>query len=55
MARRRSLLSQVARDSYLVSRAAGDAKAAERGPGAYAKRIVRRRLRRAIFQLIQPR
>lgn len=55
MARRRSLLSQVDRDAYLVSRTAGDLNAAKRGPGPLVKRIVRRHIRRAIFRLINPR
>lgn len=53
MTRRRSLLGQIQRDAYLTSRAAGDAKAAERGPGPLAKRIVRRQLTRAIFRAIR--
>lgn len=53
MARKRSFLRQLQRDSYLVSRAAGDAQAAERGPGVYAKRRVRRAVTRSIFRLFR--
>lgn len=55
MARRRSLLAQIDRDAYLVSRTAGDAKAAERGPGPLAKRLVRRQVRRRLLSLLNPR
>lgn len=53
MARRRSLLRQIQRDSYLVSRAAGDAHALERGPDAYVKRRARRYLTRSLFRLFR--
>lgn len=51
MTRRRSLLSQVQRDSYLVSRTAGDLHAAERGPKPLAKRVARRYAIRELFRL----
>ncbi len=53
MARRRSILRQVQRASYLVSRAAGDAHAATRGPGSYLKRRARRSLTRSLFRLFR--
>lgn len=53
MARKKSLLSQIQRTSYLLSRDAGDAKAAERGPAVYAKRRARRALTRSIFRLFR--
>jgi hypothetical protein len=49
----RSFLSQVRRNLYLTQRALGDAQAASRGPGPYAKRIVRRRVTRAAFWLFR--
>lgn len=49
MARHRSLLSQIQRDSYLVSRSAGDLHAASRGPQTYARRRVRRMATRSVF------
>lgn len=53
MTRRRSFLSQVQRDSYLISRTTGDVRAAERGPAPLAKRLVRRRLTRGAFRLLR--
>lgn len=53
MTHKRSFLSQLQRDSYLVSRAAGDAHAAERGPEPLVKRIVRRKVTRAAFRLFK--
>jgi hypothetical protein len=53
MARKRSFLRTVQRDSYLISRAAGDVRAAERGPGAYAKRRARRYVTRSLFRLFR--
>ena len=53
MARKRSFLRQIQRDSYLVSRAAGDTRAAERGPSTYAKRRARRAVTRSIFRLFK--
>lgn len=53
MTRRRSPLTQLQRDSYLMSRAAGDARAAERGPVPLAKRLVRRQVTRAIFRALR--
>jgi hypothetical protein len=40
MARRRSLTSQL----YRLARASNNARAASRGPGAYARRVVRRKV-----------
>lgn len=42
------LLKQLQRNAYLVSRTAGDLDAAKRG--VLVKRVVRRRLTRAIFR-----
>lgn len=53
MTRRRSLLAQVDRDAYLVSRTAGDVRTAERGPKPLAKRVVRRQLTRAFFRALR--
>lgn len=47
MARQRSFLAQVQRDAYLVSRAAGDVRAIQRG--RYVRRVVRRRATRGFF------
>jgi len=49
----RSTLAQVQRDSYKVSRAAGDLNALSRGPLVYAKRIARRRATRTVFRLFK--
>ncbi|MGH3627890.1 MAG: hypothetical protein ACRDRL_10685 [Sciscionella sp.] len=51
MARKRSFLKQLQRDSHLVSRTAGDLSAAQRG--TLAKRLVRRRLTRSLFRLFR--
>ncbi len=48
-----SLLRRVQRDSYLISRTAGDLNAARRGPDVLAKRLVRRRATRAIFAALR--
>jgi hypothetical protein len=53
MARSRSLLKQVQRDAYLVSRTAGDASAAQRGPAVLAKRLVRRDATRTFFKVLR--
>lgn len=53
MTGRRSWLSQLQRDSYLISRAAGDVRAAGRGPKPLARRLVRRSLTRAFFQALR--
>jgi hypothetical protein len=45
-----SFLRRIQRDAYLVSRTAGDADAARRGPQVLAKRLIRRRLTRALFR-----
>lgn len=43
-----SLLRRLQRDSYLVSRTAGDLNAAQRGPGVLLKRVVRRQVTRRV-------
>lgn len=53
MTRRRSALAQFQRDTYLASRTAGDLRAARRGPGPLAKRLVRRSLTRALFRALR--
>lgn len=53
MARSKSLLRQVQRTSYLISRASGDAGAATRGPGTYLKRRARRTATRTLFRLFR--
>ncbi len=45
-----SILKQIQRDAYLISRAAGDADAARRGPNVLAKRLIRRQITRSIFR-----
>lgn len=50
---RRSLLSQVQRDSHLVSRTAGDLDAARRGPDVLARRLIRRQATRTIFSALR--
>ncbi len=50
MARRRSFLSSVQRDSYQLSRATGDVRAAQRGQ--LVKRLVRRRVTRGLFRAL---
>lgn len=49
----RSTLSQLRRVLYLTQRDIGDVQAAERGPGAYAKRVVRRKVTRSLFRLLK--
>jgi len=49
----RSALKQIQRDAYLISRAAGDVSAAQRGPGVLAKRLVRRDLTRTFFRILR--
>ena len=46
-------LSKIQRDIYLAQRAVGDARAAQRGPEKLAKRVVRRRVTRAVFRLFR--
>jgi hypothetical protein len=48
-----SFLKRLQRDSYLISRAAGDADAARRGPAVLAKRIARRKATRLAYQLLR--
>lgn len=49
MARKRSMLREIERDTYLTDRAMGAALAAQRGGApAVAKRLVRRRVRRFV-------
>ena len=50
MARRRSTFSRVERKVYLADRTSLDVRAAMRGPGPLAKRLVRRSLTRALFR-----
>lgn len=48
-----SVLRKIQRDAYLVSRAAGDLNAAQRGPEVLAKRLIRRRATRSIFSSLR--
>lgn len=48
-----SWLKRIQRDAYLVSRAAGDADAARRGPEVLAKRLIRRRITREAFSILR--
>jgi len=41
-------LSQLRRAMYKTQRTIGDVQAAQRGPGALAKRLARRQVRRAV-------
>jgi len=50
MSRRRSTFRRVERDVYLADRTALDVRAAMRGPVPLAKRLIRRRLTRALFR-----
>jgi len=50
MARRRSVWSQVRRDSYLLSRTMGDVSAAKRG--RVVRRVARRRVTRSVFRAL---
>jgi hypothetical protein len=52
MARRRDPWRRLARDAHMVSRAAGDISAAQRGMPVLAKRLVRRALTRALFRAL---
>lgn len=49
----RSTLSQLRRILYLTQRDLGDLQAAQRGPGPLAKRVVRRKVIRSLFQLMK--
>jgi hypothetical protein len=49
----RSTLSQLRRILYLTQRDIGDVQAAERGPGSFAKRVVRRKVTRSLFRLLK--
>lgn len=53
MARKRSGIEQVRRDSYLLSRTLGDFQAARRGPAVLGKRLVRRDLTRTFFRILR--
>jgi len=53
MARRRSGIEQVRRDSYLLSRTLGDYQAAQRGPVPLGTRLARRSLTRTLFSLLR--
>jgi hypothetical protein len=50
MSRRRSTFRRVERDVYLADRTALDARAAVRGPGPLARRLVRRSVTRTIMR-----
>lgn len=43
-------IRRIQRDAYLISRAAGDLNAAQRGPDVLVRRLVRRRLTRTIMR-----
>ena len=43
-------MKRIQRESYLLSRTAGDIDAAQRGPKVLAKRLIRRKLTRTIFR-----
>ena len=47
----RSLLSQISRDSYLISRAAGTMRAIQRG--RLPQRLVKRQYHRAVINLLR--
>lgn len=49
----RSALKRVQRDAYLISRAAGDLSAAQRGPVPLGRRLARRSLTRTVFAMIR--
>ena len=51
--RKRSAFGQIERDVYLADRTALDVRAARRGPGHLAKRLVRRSLTRALFRALR--
>jgi hypothetical protein len=53
MARSRSALKQIQRDTHLISRTAGDLSAASRGPVPLARRLARRDLTRALFRILR--
>ena len=53
MTRRRSTFRQAERKVYLADRTALDVRAAMRGPGPLAKRLVRRSLTREFFRLLR--
>jgi hypothetical protein len=44
---------RIQRDAYFISRTAGDVDAAQRGLPVLAKRLARRTLTRAVFNLIR--
>jgi hypothetical protein len=51
MTRRRSLLSQISRDSYLISRAAGTARAVQRG--RLPQRLIKRQYHRQAIRFLR--
>lgn len=53
MARKRSGLERVRRDSYLLARSIGDFQAAQRGPAVLGKRLIRRDLTRTLFRVLR--
>lgn len=48
-----SMLRDIQRVAYLISRGAGDAAAAKRGPTVLAKRVIRRRVTRNVYRLFR--
>lgn len=48
--RRRSTFRRIERDVYLADRTSLDVRAAMRGPAPLAKRLIRRKLTRALFR-----
>lgn len=48
-----NVFKRVQRQSYLVSRTAGDLAAAQRGPRPYVRRRVRRAATRSLFRLLR--
>lgn len=53
MTRRRSTLSQLRKLAYRTQRDIGDVQAAERGPQALAKRVVRRQVTRTLLRWLR--
>ena len=53
MTRRRSTYRRIERDVYLADRTSLDVRAAMRGPGPLAKRLVRRAATREFFRLLR--
>ncbi len=51
--RRRSAFRRVERDVYLADRTSLDVRAAMRGPAPLARRLVRRKVTRAVFRMFR--